>query len=381
MRKTVYISLCLLSLLLFACRDDYEVFYPEEITVSLPEYTSIEGFYLLNEGSMGTNKSTLDYYNYRTGKYNRNIFGFANPYVVKELGDVGNDIKIYGDKLYAVINCSHKVDVMDKYTAKKLAQIDIPNCRYIAFHQGFAYVSSYAGPVQIDPDYKQLGFVAKIDTVTWEIVNKCIVGYQPDGIEIVGNKLYVANSGGYMVPNYESTITVIDLNTFKETKRIEVAKNLHRLKADRHGNLWVCARGDYFNKPSNLYCIDLIKEQVTDTIDIPVSNFCLDGDSLYICSAEFNYITMDHSVTYGIVDVIKKEIVSHNFITDGTEKEIQMPYGIMVNPITKDIYITDAKNYVLPGRLYCFDKEGKKKWDERTGIIPGHFVFLGELKQ
>ena len=43
---------------------------------------------------------------------------------------------------------------------------------------------------------------------------------------------------------------------------------------------------------------------------------------------------------------------------------------------TKDIYITDAGNYVTPGALYCFDKYGKKKWVQRSGNIPGHFALV-----
>jgi len=357
-----------------------EIFEPEIIPVSLPEYTSIQGFYLLNEGNMGSNKSTLDYYDYTTGAYHRNLYGAANPTVPKELGDVGNDIKIYGSRLYAVINCSNKVEVMDARTAKRIGQIDIPNCRYVKFHEGYAYVTSYAGPVELNPNYEQSGYVAKVDTVTLEVVDTCLVGFQPDELEIVGNKLYVANSGGYMFPNYEKTVSVIDMPSFTETKRIEVARNLHRLRADTHGDLWVSSRGDYYTQPSRLYWINTATDKLVDSLDIAVSNFHLDGDSLYLYSVDWSYITMSNEITYGIVDVAKKQIVTRNFITDGTERTIKIPYGITVNPLTKDIYVTDAKNYVSPGTLYCFDSAGKQKWNVRTGDIPAHFVFLGELK-
>ena len=33
----------------------------------------IKGFFLLNEGNMGSNKASLDYYDYETGVYTRNI--------------------------------------------------------------------------------------------------------------------------------------------------------------------------------------------------------------------------------------------------------------------------------------------------------------------
>ena len=382
MKKTpihiLLISGILLSL--FSCRDDTEIFTPETVEVSIPQYTSIQGFYLLNEGNMGSNKSTLDYYDYETGLYHRNIYGDANPSVPKELGDVGNDIDIYGSRLYAVINCSNKVEVMDAKTATRIGQIDIPNCRYIKFYGAYAYVTSYAGPVELNPNYEQLGYVAKVDTATLQVVDRCLVGFQPDELEIVGDKIYVANSGGYMFPNYENTVSVINLSSFTEMKRIVVARNLHRLCADQYGNLWVSSRGDYYYQPSRLYYINTKTDLLTDSLDIAVSNFHLSGDSLYLYSVEWSYITMTNEITYGIVDVKTKEIVTRNFITDGTEKSIKIPYGINVNPITKEIYVTDAKNYVSPGTLYCFDHKGKQKWNVRTGDIPAHFVFLGKLK-
>jgi outer membrane protein assembly factor BamB len=48
----------------------------------------------------------------------------------------------------------------------------------------------------------------------------------------------------------------------------------------------------------------------------------------------------------------------------------------MVDPVSEDIYVTDAKDYVSPGMLYCFNKEGKKKWEATTGDIPAHFVLV-----
>jgi len=365
---------------LTSCRKDPEIFPPEEIPVTPPEFTSIQGFYLLNEGNMGQNKSTLDYFDYETGTYFRNIYADANPSVPKELGDVGNDIAIYGSKLYAVINCSNKIEVMEAKTAKRIGQIDIPNCRNIIFHNGFAYVTSYAGPVGVNPEYQQIGYVAKIDTASLQVLSQCLVGMQPDGLAITNEKIYVANSGGYLSPNYENTVSVIDVASFKETQRIKVAVNLHRVCADKHGSIWVSTRGDYYNTSSKLYCINSKTDQLTDSINIAVSNFHLDDDKLYIIGVKWNNETMSNEINYGVVDVVSKQIISKKFITDGTDASIRIPYGIIVNPITKDIYVTDAKNYVSPGTLYCFDKTGKQKWKVSTGDIPAHFAFIGKYK-
>ncbi len=382
-RKTIHLFLCVFAFLtaLHSCRDDVEMILSEDIAVGNPEIIKgYKGFYLLNEGNMGSNKATLDYYNFSTGIYTRNIYAERNPHVPKEMGDVGNDIGIYNGKLWAVINVSNKIEVMDAETAVRLGQIEIPNCRFIKFHQGFAYVTSYAGPVVIDPNYEQLGFVAKINTVTLEVVDRCLVGFQPDELEIVDGKIYVANSGGYMgagaTEGYERTVSVIDIATFTEEKRIDVAYNLERIKADSRGNLWVSSRGDYKGLPARLFFIDREKGAVTDTIPIAASNYWIDDDLLYVYGTEFSYITNSWDISYSIVNTRAREIIDRKIITDGTDEEIEKPYGIMVHPETKDIFITDAGNYVTPGVLYCFDKEGKKKWSVVTGNIPGHFALL-----
>ena len=207
-------------LLLQSCRHDIIVWPSEEEEVGETRQDSILGFYLLNEGNMGSNKCTMDFYDYATGTYTRNVYGNANPSAVKELGDVGNDLRIYGSRMWAVINCSNKIEVMEACTARRVGQVNLANCRYIAFHEGYAYVSSYAGPVQINPDYEQKGIVVKIDTATLEKVDTCIVGFQPDRLDITGGKIYVANSGGYMFPNYENTVSVIDICTRNKIKLV-----------------------------------------------------------------------------------------------------------------------------------------------------------------
>lgn len=370
-----------------ACRDDVEMILSEDIEFEIDfsrEVDVYQGFYLLNEGNMGSNKATLDFYNFETGVYTRNIYAERNPNVPKELGDVGNDIAIYDGNLYTVINTSNKVEVMDAHTTKRIGQIDIPNCRFIKFHDGYAYVTSYAGPVIIDPNYQQIGYVAKINTTTLEQEARCLVGFQPDELEIAGGKIYVANSGGYMgagsTSGYERTVSVIDIATFEEEKRIDVAYNLECIKADKRGNLWVSSRGDYKGLPSRLFFIDKDKQQVTDTIAIAASNYWIDDDLLYVYGTEFSHITQDWSITYSVVDTKTHQVVKQQIITDGTDKQIEKPYGIMVDPETKDIYITDAGNYVTPGIVYCFDKEGKKKWSVRAGNIPGHFALLQVYK-
>ena len=370
------LSIAVFCLTIVGCRKDVVVFPSEQEQHGEKQINEIIGFYLLNEGNMGSNKATLDYYDYTKAVYSRNIYAEANPDVPKELGDVGNDLKIYGGRLYAVINCSNKVEVMDAKTAKRIGQVDIPNCRYITFDGQYAYVTSYAGPVSLDASHAQIGYVARFDTATLQIDAQCLVGYQPDELAVADGKLYVANSGGYMVPDYDSTVSVIDLASFKEMKRITVAKNLWRVRPDSLGQLWVSSRGDYYGTPSKLYCIDTKTDKVIDSLDIAVSALDIVGDSLYACATTWDYINYKDVVSYAIVDVRTRAVLTTNFITDGTETQIQKPYGIKVHPLTWDVYVSDAKNYVTPGMLHCYGADGVLKWSVQTGDIPAQISFV-----
>jgi len=365
----------LIMLALSGCREEDPII-PEEIEQLPPQtVTTVEGFYLLNEGNMNMNKASLDYFDYATGAYRRNVYGQANPEATLGLGDVGADLGIYGSKLYAVINCSNKVEVMDARTAKRLKVIDIKNCRYITFANGKAYVSAYDGEVQSGAASPN-GFVAEIDTATLAITRTVMVGRQPEELAVVGDKLYVANSGGYSPPNYERIISVIDLNTFTKVNDIDVAPNLHRLKVDAYGNLYVSSRGDNFGVASNLFLIDTQTDAVKKTFDIACSNLTIVGDTAYIIGSEFSYTTYNTVINYSMINVKTETLLEGSFLPAAVSNAIKMPYGIAVDPASRNIFITDATDYVSPGRLYCIDNDGNTVFTVSTGDIPAHFAFV-----
>ncbi len=338
-----------------------------------------KGLYLLCEGNMGSNKASIDFLDFSDGTYHRNIYAERNPNVTKELGDVGNDIMIYGSKMYIVVNASHKLEVLDKNTAKKIKKIDIANCRSLTFRNGKVYVSSYVGAIKVDPK-SPLGEVLRIDTASLEIDGRVSVGYQPEDMAVVGSYLYVANSGGYRPPNYDDRLSVIRLSDFKVVDNIKLDINLSKIVKDKKQQLWVSSRGNYGNKKS---CLFLLKyneatgrEELAKRLEIPCSSMALQDDKLLVIASEWHNALKKNTVSYHQIDTHTAKLLKGDFITDGTEKDITMPYGIAVNPETKEIYIADAKNYVSSGTLHCYSPQGKKRWKVATGDIPAHFAFL-----
>ena len=368
MKHLAYYILTLL--LLSACRQDVMIVPMEKSDPGgKSQQGDIVGMYLLNEGNMGSNKSTLDYLDLSDTvvHYYRNIYSERNPSTVMSLGDVGNDCQIYGQRLWLV--------------AVRIGKVDIPNCRYVTFKDQYAYVSSYVGTVYASSD-SPLGSVYRVDTLSLQKVDSCSVGYQPEEMAIIGNSLYVANSGGYQGmtgQGYESTVSVIDLASMQEVDKVEVAPNLHHLKADRYNQLWVTARGNYMDETSSIWWLEPDTNgnmKVGGHIDQPVSDLCIVGDSLYFYGSQWSEVSMTNTITYGIINVKTHQIVSTS-LSDAPEiSKIRMPYGIIVNPIHRDFYLMDAKNYVSSGELLHFLPDGTFDWKVKTGDIPAHAAFL-----
>ena len=343
------ITLCI-CIMLVSCRGD-EIVYPT-IGTHVTDEVRNGGLYVLCEGNMGSNKARLDYINLHTGDYYSNWYGAMNPTQMKELGDVGNDVQQYGHRLYAVINCSHKVEVMD-LQARHIAKIDISNCRYMAFKGDKMYVSAYVGSIA-DPD--MLGSVYEVDTATLTVTREVKVGHQPDELCVVDNKLFVCNSGGYLTNRYDSTISVIDLTTFTEIEKIPVGLNPTRIRVDAQKHLWVCCQGNYVNAMPSLVILDF--PHILKRITTPCSNISICDNTAYVIDNEENtlraFSTIDFAEQPQPIDI----------------KNFEHPYGLLATD--EALYITDAKNYVSSGVLHCYGFDGHEHWRALTGDIPGH---------
>jgi YVTN family beta-propeller protein len=354
--KSLSLRLLTLSLavLTVACRknDGPEPYIPEPVT---------QGMFILNEGNWNANNSTLDYYVFQSGTLNKDVYGKANADA--KLGDVGQDVKIYGSRLYIIVNGSNTIEVANLNTFKSIKSIKtIVNPRGIAFYQNKALISSYDDKVYV------------VDTTSLEVEKSIAVGRDPEQLVVVGNKLYVANSGGSDYPaNYDNTVSVVDLTTFTEIKKIPVAINLNKIVADKSGDVYVTSRGDYGATAPNLYVIDTKTDAVKKNLQIPATDLAIHDNTAYIYKANYRAATNNYDIGYLTLNVETETVISDNFI-EGTT--ISLPYGIGVDPVSGDVYIADAKDFQNPGEIFCFDKTGKKKASFMSGgFIPGHFAF------
>ncbi|WP_214070634.1 YncE family protein [Mucilaginibacter sp. dw_454] len=319
------------------------------------------GIYVLNQGGIGHNNSTLTYYDYTSKSLVPDQFAAANA--PGTLGDTGNDLGIYGSKMYIVVNNSDAIYITTAKTAKQLSKITLHQPRSVVFDKNHAFVTSYDGTVSV------------IDTTSMTITKTITVGADPEQMAIANGKLYVANSGGLLYPDPPTnTLSVIDLATLTEIKKITVQINPIAVTADAYNNVYVLSLGDFDTKPAGLTIVDAttdaVKSEPTVSLgyNIPIYT---QGDFVY-------YPTTTDNKTYQIAvyNAKTQSSASVNFITDGTS--ITTPFSISGDPLTGEIFIGDAKDYASNGTLTAFDKTGKKEYAIATGISPGKIVLLNK---
>ncbi len=358
--KFNYLHLFLWLMMLSSCDDMQDVERPEPNEI-IPEPTQL---FILSEGLFNLNNSSLALYDLESKQLKDDIFLSVNK---RSLGDTANDMALYGSKLYIVVHMSSQIEVVDTQTGKSIAQIDMKNNkgigrgpRNITFHKDKAYVCSFDSTV------------VKIDTTSLQIEALVKCGANPDGICVANNKLYVSNSGGLNFPNYENSVSVIDIASFTEIKKIAIGINPSVIHADSEEDVYVISRGNYDGTDYAFHKIDSKTDELVQSFtDIQALNFTIHQDTAYI----YNYNFGSQTNWIKVFDCLADTIIRDNFITDNTD--ITTPYGINVNPYNGDIYIMDAKeDYTVYGDVFCFDSKGKLKFKiNEIGLNPNTVVF------
>jgi len=353
MKKNVLwvMILCCITLLGFnSCSSDDNDNTPE------PPATDSYGAYVLNNGPYTENAASLAYYSVDANTVQKAVFKSVNG---KELGDTGQDMIIYGSKIYIALYNSGLIFVTDK-NCKLIATIDKINNdkdrklqpRALESYNGNIYVTLYDG------------YLARIDTTTLTIDKEIAVGPNPEMVKAVNNKLYVANSGGF-VTGYNNTVSIVnpELTTKKD---IEVAVNPNILEKDKYNNLYLVSWGNWEDVKSTLQQINTSTDEVTTLVNDgrTFKVFAID-DKLYILDKAYDDSDKPEPHSYFFYyDIVNKKIVEESFITDNTS--LADMQSVTYEPISKEYYVTVA-NKNNNGDVYIFTSDGKLKYKFDTG--------------
>ncbi|MEJ7610436.1 MAG: YncE family protein [Ferruginibacter sp.] len=352
-------ALSAVILFLPACKKDF-IIPPLPPAVISPAI----GEYILSEGGFGSNNTKLGYYANSSATVTGDFFLQQNPTITGGLGDTGNDMIIYGGKLYIVMNNSGRVTVTNASNAIFLKNISFFNGaankfpRNLVGARGKVYVTASDNTVSV------------IDTTSLSIIKTIPVGANPEGIAATADYLYVANSGGFnTVP--DSTVSLVDLNTETEIRKIKVGVNPNKVEVSAGGNIFVSAYGNFSTIPASVSVINGSTNLTSVNLGagFNYSHLRIFNDLAYL------YNNYGGGGTAKVYNTATNTIIRNEFITDGTV--IQTPYGLNIDEQNGDVYIADAGNFVSAGSVTCFTAGGVKKFSFSTapGVNPNKIVF------
>lgn len=337
----------------FTSCDDKDNVEPE-LPVEVRGAYDQKGVFILNEGNYGTPNGSISFLSDSANhKVINDIFSKANA--DRPLGDVVLDLDIVDDKAYITVNNSNKIEVVNAYTFKTEAVLEnLKQPRYfVALKAGKGYVTEWI-------KYGEPGQVSVIDLNTMKVIKSIPVGPQPEDLFIVGDRLYVANSGSNIV-------TVINTTTDTKLTDIAVTEGPTEIDLDKSGNLWVLSSGIKYteaNTPAALSVINpgsgtVIRTLAFEDPEASVDNLAFNGnrDKLYY-SYGGNTYTLDINATA----VASTPFISKYF------------YGIGVDPQTGFIYASEY-TFTGQGTIFVYSPEGTQVNSFTAGIGPNGFVF------
>ncbi len=314
--------------------------------------------YILSEGTMGKGDSDLAYYDMVTKALTTKYYHTQNPDT--PLGDTGNDLKLYGSKMYCAISgiditIGGYIKIIDPKTGKLVKSItatdadgkpDMP--RRIALAGGKVYVTMYSGSV------------ARIDTTTLEITGRVkLSGTYPEGICAYGDNLYVCNSG----QGPGNTISIVNMTSFAEEATIDVPENPSMIEAAPTGNIYFTTADRSWGGGalSNLHKFNVSNTKNIASFDIRATRLAIGKDYVYTVDTDWN--------TYGSI-VNKVSLTTDAASTFDLDKKFYLGYSVFVNPTNGDIYFTNQ----MGQNVYAYNQDGKQVLSLATKIQNGSSV-------
>lgn len=338
-------------------------------STAVPSPVVALGAYVLNTGNWGGNDASIQYLDFQTGKLSKDLYAAANG---EGLGDLGQDLCVYGSKIYVTVSGSSKVVIMDR-KCKVLKSIPVATedgtpvePRYMAACEGKVYFTAYDGTV------------SRIDTTSMAIDGKLNLidagaqtGYDhPEAITSANGKLYV-NISGYSKGKW---LAVVDAASFTKLKDIEVMLNPYtQCITAEDGYVYFVSNGNYAGSRSltpDQYIYGTMQRLDPETDQVEqvcrATYIANAGEKMYILYSE-----------YYMPDVARAYVRD---LKTGDEQEfmdmadLQSANGLAVDPASGDVYVFDVP-YGAASDVHVYGADGTKRTFE-AGMSTSKMVFV-----
>lgn len=328
------------------------------------------GAYVLNTGNWDGNDAGIQYLDFQTGELSEDLYAAANG---EGLGDLGQDLCVYGSKIYVTVSNSSKVAIMDR-NCRLLKSISVTasdgtpiNPRYMTAYEGKVYFTAYDGTV------------SRIDTTSMSVDGKLNLidagaqtGYDhPEAITAANGKLYV-NISGYGSGKW---LSVVDVASFTKLKDIEIVLNPYtQCITAEDGYVYFVSNGNYAGKPSltpeqyvygTMQRLDPETDQVEQVCHATyIANA---GDKMYILYSEYYLPEVARAYVRDLKTGAESEFIDM--------ADLQSANGLAVDPASGDVYVFDAP-YGAASDVHVYDADGTLKRTFEAGMSTSKMVFV-----
>ena len=332
-------------------------------TIVPPGHDSVisyeNGVFVINEGNYNWGNASISFINGADSVVDQDVFHHVNN---RPLGDVAEEMKIFNNMGFIVVNNTNTIEVVSLTDFKSIATISGFNSpRNIEFvDSSKAYVTNMLKDISV-VDLKTFTISKTITTNNW---TESMLRYN--------DYMFVTCVGVYNEPNSKrkARIEVISIKDDRIIDSISTGKEPLGMVMDRKQKMWVLCTGgfDGFEAPT-LVRIDpdlRVAEKVysfNQGVDSP-SKLCINstGDTLYYLNN----------------GVFKMAVNAANLSTQALiPSGGHLFYGLGISPKGK-IFVSDAVDYVQNGWVFEYNQiSGALIKTYQAGRIPGSFCFSG----
>jgi DNA-binding beta-propeller fold protein YncE len=316
------------------------------------------GVYILNEGAFMAGNASISHLA-DDGTLTIDPFLEANGF---PLGDVLQSFTAAGDKGYAVLNGSGKIEVFQ-----------LSDFRHVTAMEGFSYprdIEVLPGNRAAITNGSATGEVKVMDLTTYSEMASIAVGQGPEGMAVQGANLFVCNSGGWLI---DSTVTVIDLASLTTAATLQVAHRPVQAVTDSSGRVWILCQGQtYYDADWNV------------TGHSPAYVFVADGESLVLTDSVQVGVLGDHPLRMAISGGGDRIFIENNglYSIDTHADEITpvlvisgQHQGIGVHPVSGDVWTAGVADFVSPSLVRRHSATGAVLKEWHAGIGTSGFYF------
>ncbi|MCE3075882.1 YncE family protein [Chryseobacterium gwangjuense] len=318
----------------------------------------IDGVLVLNEGGAGSNNAEISLINNQSIVTN-NYFKTNNGNAA--LGDTAQDIKIFGDKIFVVLNISNQIKVINKSDFSLITTItsNLDNPRYIAVSGNKFYVTNWGG------SGSSTNYVSVYNLNTYAHEANIQVGSGPEKIYSKNNKLYVLLKGGFGINQF---MDIINPSNNTVESQINVGDFPHSIFEKDH-LLYIMSSGNPYTATSfgTFTVYNTITQSVVSSTPFPAGTkpayMDTDGTNIYYIKDASIYKTSIAAPSFSTTPIATTPITVTSYGT---------AYGF--NVVNDKIYVADPQGYIAPGKIYAFNLQGTLQNTFTVSMLPNQVI-------